>query len=137
MVGMTGDTDRLVAEIDTELKGRAKADPRTIREIVEAALQREFSTADTAAVERRIEESKQRIRTLEREISDRERELADERDKLSRLQAQLKQYENGVSSELQEARETLSDTPKDPDNPAIQQWAKDLGMTPDELLEEL
>lgn len=134
---MSEGTSRLVAEIDGTLKDRAKADPRTIKEIVEASLQREFSTAETAAVERRIDERKQRIQTLEREINERKRELAEERDELARLESQLEHHENGVSAQLAEARKALEGTPKEPENPAIQKWAQDLGMTPDELLEEL
>jgi len=134
---MSDGTERVVAEIDEALKSRAKADPRTIREIVEAALGREFSTAETAAIERRIDERKQRIQTLEREINERERELAGERDKLARLESQLEQYESEREQQLEAARDALATTPRDPENPAVQNWADNLGMTPTELLEEL
>jgi len=131
------DEKRLVAEIDGDLKSRAKADPRPIKEIVEASLQREFSTAATAAVERRIDEKRQRIQTLEREINDRERELAAERDELERLQQQLETFDDEQNAKLETAREELADTPKEADNPAIQKWAEKCGLTPTALLEEL
>lgn len=131
------DRERIVAEIEDELKDRARADPRPIREVVESALKREFNTAATAAIERRIDEKRQRIQTLEREINERERELAAEQDALERLQQQLETFEDTHESKLDEARETLSDTPRDPENPAIQTWAKELGMPPEQLIEEL
>lgn len=134
---MSDDTERLVAEVNTELKHRAKADPRNIREIVESSLEREFSTGATAAIERRIDEREQRIQTLKREIRDRERELAEERDELQRLKGRLEGYEEKAKTELEAAREQLCDTPKDVDNPAVKNWAKKLGMTPMELIEEL
>jgi len=83
------DEERLVAEIDSDLKQLVKADPRSIKQIVTASLEREFSTSETAAIERRIDETKQRIQTLEREINDRKRELAQEKDELARLENQL------------------------------------------------
>ena len=129
--------ERLVAEINAALKERAKADPRTIKEVVESALEREFATAKTAAVERRIEEKEQRIQTLKREINERERELAHEKDEKSRLETQLEEYGTAQEQKLQEARETLKKVPKEPDNPAIKNWAKELGMTPEALIDEL
>jgi len=129
--------ERLVAEIDKPLKERAKADPRSIKEIVESSLEREFSTAATAAVERRIDEKESRITALTREINERKRERADEKDELERLRRQLESHEERTHSRLEEARETLEDVPREPDNPAIKNWADDLGMTPAELLEEL
>jgi len=134
---MNDDEERLVAMIETELKERAKADPRTIKEIVNEALEREFSTAETAAVERRIDEKQQRIQTLEREINDRKRELAQEEDDLERLTRQLTNYKAHKNNQLEEAREALDDVAREVDNPGIKNWAGKLGMTPNELLERL
>lgn len=131
------DEERLVAEINSDLKARAKADPRPIKEIVEASLQREFATAATAAVERRIDEKRQRIQTLEREINDRERELAEERDALERLQRQLEAFDDEQDAQLQTVKEKLAQAPRDPENEAVKAQAKKLGMTPHELIEEL
>lgn len=60
--------------------------------------------------------------------------LFNEGEELDRL---IKEFEREESAELKEARSALAETPKDPDNPAIERWAKELGMTPTELLEEL
>ena len=128
---------RLVAEVDAELKERAQADPRSIREIVTVALEREFATTETAAVERRLDEKQQRIQTLQREINDRERELAAEREDLERLETQLEQYSERRQQRFEEARDVLADVPKDADNAAVKNWAQKLNMTPQELLDEL
>ena len=137
VVVVSDKTERLVAEIDEDLKARAKADPRTIREIVESALSREFMTGATAAVERRIEEKQSRINQLRQERNERDREIAEEKDELERLKRQLETHERKEETKLQEAQSALEETPKDRDNPAIERWAKELGMTPAELIEEL
>ena len=53
----------------------------------------------------------------------------------------LVEIDEGKSEEqqqqLEEARQTLVDTAKEPDNPAIKNWARDLGMSPQELIEKL
>lgn len=128
---------RLVAEIDGGLKELVKSDPRTIKEIVESSLEREFQTAENAAIQRRIDEQRQRITTLEREINDRESELARARDELKRLESVLEKSANQKETKLSKAREKLSKTPKDTDNPAIQHWADELNMTPEDLINEL
>ena len=137
VVFVSDETERLVAEIDADLKARAKADPRTIREIVESALSREFMTGATAAVERRIEEKESRINQLRQERNERNREIAEEKDELERLRRQLETHEEQKKSELEKAREALSETPKEVDNPAVETWAEKLGMAPAKLLEEL
>ena len=131
------DVERLVAEIDKRLKDRAKADPRSIKDIVEDALKREFSTGATAAIERRIDERKQRIQTLDREINERQRERAEEKDELTRLQKQLENHTGVSEAEIEDARKALDGTPREPTNPAIQKKANNLGLTPQELLDRL
>ncbi len=136
-LSVSDDTERLVADIDEGLKARAKADPRTIREIVESALQREFMTGATAAVERRLEEKRSRKTQLEQERNERERELAEVEDDIQRLQRQLETHEEKHEQELREARDALEHVPREADNPAVKNWADKLGMTPNELLKEL
>ena len=132
-----GDTERLVADIDENLKRRARADPRSIREIVEASLQREFATGEAAAVERRIDEKEQRIQTLQREINDRQRELAEEREELNRLESMLDDFEGRRYDRLEEAAENLRGATLEPSNPGVKNWAGKLGMAPQELVNEL
>jgi len=73
-----------------------------------------------------------------------EREAQAALEKHERYQEQLEeitQLEEDIrgreSAELEKAREKLQRTPKEPTNPAIQEWAERLGMEPTELCEEL
>jgi len=56
---------------------------------------------------------------------------------LETIDKQLEQKQAERESELDEARDVLTDVPNDPENPAIQNWAEDLDMTPEELISEL
>ena len=129
--------ERLVAEIDPDLKKLVKADPRTIKEIVESSLEREFQTVENAAIQRRMDEKKQRITTLKREINDRTAELAKEEDEFERLESLLKRNTDNKQQKLTDAREQLQGVPRNTDNPAIKNWASKLSMTPEEFIDEL
>jgi len=132
--------ERLVADIDAELKELLKTDPRPIRDIVESSLQREFQTEENAAIRRRIDEQNQRITTLQREINDRESELAEAKDELDRLESLLERQEEKQKDKLSEAVEVLSDKPPSvlqKDSQPVQYWANELGVTPDTLLDKV
>jgi len=77
------------------------------------------------------------IRQKEREKTNLEDRLQSVKSDLSELYALKDEFEREEEASLQEARDVLADTEKDADNPAIQNWAKELGMTPTELVEEL
>lgn len=133
---MSDDTERLVAEIDTDLKRLAKADPRTIKQIVESALSREFQTGNTAAIERRIEEKRTRLNQVEQERNERERELAEVKDELSRLETQLEK----ATPDVDEAIESLSKIPKrklTQDNEAVEHWADKTGRNAEYLINKV
>jgi len=81
---------------------------------------------------------------LQAELERLERELADLDDK----KEQIRQKRESIEEELEEqaeqepelmeqAKEKLEDAPRDPSNPAIQNWASKLGITPDELCDRL
>ena len=79
---------------------------------------------------------------LQRKQKEREARHAKERaerleDDVQELDELIREFERDHTAELDAARNALEKTPKDPDNPAIQKWAKDLGMTPEELLDQL
>lgn len=138
---MTDDgEERLVAEIPENLKRLVDADERTNKDVVEAALWREFGGERLAPLDRRIEEKKRRLSMLESERNERERELDEEEDELQALKRKRERLEEQKvqeSDQLEEAIERLSDAPRDPENPAIKTQASKLDMTPEELLEEL
>ena len=87
---MSNDTERLVAEIPAELKQRVDADPRTNKEVVEAALKTEFATEEEAAVQRRIDEKERRLSNLKSERNERDREINEVREELETLKNRLK-----------------------------------------------
>lgn len=96
--GSGGDRERLVAEIPSDLKELVDADQRTIREVVEAALWREFGGRRKSSLERRIEEKERRISIIESERNERERELEEQRDELAALKRELETVEDEQAS---------------------------------------
>jgi len=66
-----------------------------------------------------------------------EAELAQKQDKRDRLKRQLENYSDHREQQLDKARDALEGVPREPDNPAVENWAGKLGMAPAELVEEL
>jgi septal ring factor EnvC (AmiA/AmiB activator) len=132
--------ERLVADIPKPLKERMKNDPRSIREITTSSLKREYQTGDMAALDRRIEEKQSRIDQLQRERNEREREIAEAEDELKRLETTLQRAKENQSDGLAEAVNAVSKISNDKlteDNPAVQNWAEKVGITPRELITEV
>lgn len=128
--------ERLVADIPADLKRLIDADGRFNREVVEAALWREFGGEKKSAIEQRITEKEKRITVIENEIEKREKELEEERQELEALQAKLDEK----SSNAEKVRDTLENIPKEsltPDNPAVKTQADKVDMDPAQLLREL
>jgi predicted RNase H-like nuclease (RuvC/YqgF family) len=84
----------------------------------------------TAALELQREQKQRELKNAKRKVENLEQDIAE-------LDALIREYQREEDAELQEAREKLAETPKEPDNPAIKSWAKDLGLTPEQLLDEL
>jgi DNA repair ATPase RecN len=77
------------------------------------------------------------IKTLEKQAQTKAQEeemLQEQAEELRELKQSL---EGTQDRRLNEAREQLSDTPKDPSNPAIQNWAERMDLTPEQLCERL
>lgn len=134
------DLERLVAEIPEELKRLVDADRRANKEAVIAALWREYGGDKMGALDRRIEEIKQRISMVERERNERDRELAELKEDLEALQSKRNVVEDEKETQeekLQDAIDKVEGIPRDANNPAIKTQAKRVGMTPKEFLAEL
>jgi predicted RNase H-like nuclease (RuvC/YqgF family) len=84
----------------------------------------------TAALELQREQKQRELKNAKRKVENLKQDIAE-------LDALIREYQREEDAELQEAREKLAQTPKEPDNPAIQSWAQDLGLTPEQLLDEL
>jgi len=148
VVTMSDDEERLVAEIPSELKGLVDQDSRTNKEIVQAALWREFGGQRMSALERRIEEKQRRVSMIESEKNERQRELEEERQELEALREKY----SAQKQERKEEREDkiahaaavlspdswLSSMPKHRQIPAVdsdelQAVADELGIAPETL----
>jgi len=66
-----------------------------------------------------------------------QKELQMYRNQLEDVERLIQEQERQEDEELLEAREALEHVPKEPDNPAVENWADKLGMTPTELLDAL
>ena len=134
------DEERLVAEIPEELKRLIDADSRSNKEVVIAALWREYGGDKMGALDRRIEEVKQRVSMVERERNERDRELEELKEDLQALQSKRDVVESEREShdeKLQDAIEKCKGIRRNPDNPAIKTQASRVGMTPSEFIDEL
>lgn len=135
------DEEMLSARVPEELKRLVDADQRSNQEIVRAALWREFGGERKASVERRIEEKENRINMIRREKNEREREIEEEEQDLDALKAKVESIEekkDRYETELEDAADLLPDpSDRDPDNPAVKAQASNLGVSPEELLDDL
>jgi septal ring factor EnvC (AmiA/AmiB activator) len=128
--------ERLVAEIPEDLKRLVDADRRSNKEVVEAALWREFGGQRKAALDRRIEEKERRRSMVESERNERNRELETIDQELEALRAKRdnidKQEANTRNAKLQK----LKQVPDDPSHPLVEQVADELDMEPEQAIQE-
>lgn len=115
----------LVEWLDAEYHNRSAA----ICELVEAA--RDGGGAAEDAVRQ------YHIQQLEADLTRQELQVEATRERLETLQSIEQQANSPDEADLAEARDVLENVPRDPENPAIKNWADDLDMTPEELLEAL
>jgi len=80
---------------------------------------------------------KAKLEQIEEELEDAERKRERLRTRRQEIEDELDDVEGEEPELLAQAREKLANTPRDPDNPAIQNWASKLGMPSEELVEEL
>ena len=80
---------------------------------------------------------KAKLEQIEEELEDAERKRERLRSRREQIEEELEDTEDSEPELLAQAREKLENTPKDPDNPAIQNWASKLGIPSNELVEQL
>jgi len=85
---------------------------------------------DYAALELRLKQKREEREEVQRKLERVDQEIAD-------IEELLSEWTADDRSDVREAIEKLSDTPRDPDNPAVQTWAEKLEMTPARLVEIL
>lgn len=59
------------------------------------------------------------------------------REEAEKLAEVAEEQQSEREQELEEVKEKLTDAPRDPENPAVKKYAGELGMTPEELIDEL
>lgn len=91
---------------------------------------RKGSDKETAGIDLQIVQKERELKERKRDVERLERDLQE----LRELKAGINKKKD---AKLSEAREALEDTPKEVENGAIQNWASDLGMTPQQLVDEL
>lgn len=132
---MSEDRVVLAARVPEELKDLVDADTRTNQDVIEAALWREFGGERLGALERRIEEKKRRISTIESERNERERELEQERKELEALQSKLETQKESTDKTRRVLLRKLKRVPDDPEHPLVQDVADELDISPEEAIE--
>lgn len=78
-----------------------------------------------------------RIRQLEDEAEELASREQRKREQVEKLRELKQEEQNERESEMKDAIDKLENVVRNPDNPAIQTQARNLGMTPEELIEEL
>lgn len=94
MTDGTADAEEMVmlsGRVPESLKRLVDADERNNQEVLRAALWREFGGERKAALERRLEEQRDRVSLIERQRNERQRELEDEQDELERIKTLLEE----------------------------------------------
>lgn len=115
----------LVEWLDSEYHNRSAA----ICELVKAA--RDGGGAAEDAVRQ------YHIQQLEADLTRQELQVEATQERLETLKSIEEESNTPDEAKLEEARDTLKNVPKEPDNPAIQHWADKLDTTPPELIDEL
>lgn len=129
-MGMTEDT-RITINFDPDQYRYLKKKDNTsahVRRLVES----DMKGQDTDLVGLEVQ-----IQTLEQQAqhaAEQEEMYQSRAEELRDLRNQMGEKE---SIKLSEAKKNLEDTPKEPNNPAIQRWAEKLSLTPRELCQEL
>lgn len=77
------------------------------------------------------------IQQLSAEVNGMESELETKKARLEALQAEQRSEMAEKQRKLEDAKESLDGARLVPDNPAVQNWAEKVDMTPEELIEEV
>lgn len=80
---------------------------------------------------------KLREQQVESEIEELHSRIDAKRDELELIQEQLDEYEEEQDELIDEAADAIDPHIRTPDNPAVENWADIVGVTPDELVRRL
>lgn len=94
---MSSETERLVAELPPELKRMVDADGRTNKEVVEAALWKEFGGKRKGLVDIQIEHKQDQLKSVTDERDELDGEAKRLRQEIEALQATREEIESGAT----------------------------------------
>lgn len=122
--------------IDTELAQIVEErDEFNLSGFVNACLEQHFA-GDTATTPQQTALQAQ-LEEIEEDLDEAEQRRERLRSKRERLEEKLEEMQDDEPELMAQARKKLEHTPKDPDNPAVQNWASKLGIPSEELVKEL
>jgi len=111
--------------LDREVNNRSAF----INDLIEAHRQGKSDIEETIARYRR-EQLKSELRTVDSRKEEIEHEL-------ELINQQISEEKERQQEVVANAREALTETPKTPDNPAVETWAEKANLTPEELLDRI
>ena len=127
---------RKTITIDSELAEIVdRRDEFNLSGFVNVCLEQHFSADGATSPEATA--LKAQLEQVEEQLQQKSQERERLRSRRERLEEQLEDIEDGEPELLSQAREALENTPKDVENPAIQNWASKLGIPSKELVQEL
>ena len=127
---------RKTITIDSELAEIVdRRDEFNLSGFVNVCLEQHFSADGATSPQKTALKAK--LEQIEDELEDAERKRERLRSRREEIEDELEDVEDDEPELLMQARDKLDNTPKDPDNPAIQNWASKLGMPSEELVKEL
>lgn len=78
-----------------------------------------------------------REQQLKSEVEELESRLQSKRNELETVQEKIGEQRNATAGIVREAIDHLPEHVREPDNPAVENWASKAGMSPEELLERI
>lgn len=136
VVGVSDDRVMLSARVTEELKQLIDADSRTNQDVIESALWREFGGERLGVVERRIREKEKRLDVVQEEEEERVRERRELEKELEALRAKKETVENDEREHREQELRKLTQVPDEPDHPLVKEVADELGIEPEQALNE-
>jgi len=122
--------------IDSELAEIVdQRDEFNLSGFVNRCLETHFAADSASEPEQAVMQAE--LEEIERELEDIQTEEDKLRQRKREIEEKIEEQQDREPELLKQARSKLQGTPKDPENPAIQNWAGKLGMKPEKLIKEL
>lgn len=137
---MTNDRTMLSGRVDPQVKALVDAYDDNNQDVLNRALWQFFGGEKKSTIETRIQNKRKQLQAAEEALeAERENvcEIQEELDSLIQQREQFEAKEQAAEELFEAAKDDLENTPRDPENGPIQHWANKLGMSAEELCQEL